>query len=101
MAEVGSYCIHCGAKIEPNSKFCASCGRATPLAAAQETTAGAEAGRGVRIVKDVGGGRVTGTEEKRASAAWHLLPIFLGFIGGAYHVLRAQRRRQRKSKGWS
>jgi hypothetical protein len=38
MAEVGLYCTHCGAKIEPNSKFCPSCGRATPLAAAQEKT---------------------------------------------------------------
>ena len=35
MAEVGLYCTHCGAKIEPISKFCPSCGRATPLAAAQ------------------------------------------------------------------
>jgi hypothetical protein len=29
LAEIGSYCTHCGAKVEPNSKFCASCGRAT------------------------------------------------------------------------
>jgi hypothetical protein len=33
MAEVASYCNHCGAKIEPNSRFCPSCGRATSLAA--------------------------------------------------------------------
>jgi uncharacterized membrane protein YvbJ len=38
MAEAGSYCTQCGAKIEPNSKFCPSCGRAIPLSAAQETT---------------------------------------------------------------
>jgi hypothetical protein len=38
MAEVGLYCTHCGAKIEPNSKFCTSCGRPTSLAAPQETT---------------------------------------------------------------
>src|SRR5215212_2942812 len=34
----GSYCTHCGAKIEPTSKFCPSCGRAISLAEAQETT---------------------------------------------------------------
>ena len=32
-------------------------------------------------MKDVGGGRVAGIAEKRASAAWYLLPIFLWFIG--------------------
>jgi TM2 domain-containing membrane protein YozV len=35
MTEVTSYCSHCGARIEPNARFCASCGRATPLAADQ------------------------------------------------------------------
>ena len=39
MTVAGSaYCTHCGAKIEPSSKFCPSCGRATPLAAVQEPT---------------------------------------------------------------
>ena|SRR5215216_2109800 len=33
MADVGSYCTHCGAKIEPDSRFCPGCGRATALAA--------------------------------------------------------------------
>lgn len=34
-----SYCTHCGAKLEPNSKICASCGTATSVteATAQET----------------------------------------------------------------
>jgi hypothetical protein len=44
MAEVGSYCTGCGAKIEQNSKFCSGCGRAISLAAAQETTTTAAAG---------------------------------------------------------
>jgi TM2 domain-containing membrane protein YozV len=35
LAEIGSYCTHCGAKIEPNSKFCPGCGKATPLTIAQ------------------------------------------------------------------
>src|SRR5919106_3243180 len=38
MSEAESFCTHCGAKIEPSSKFCPSCGRATPLAAVQEPT---------------------------------------------------------------
>jgi preprotein translocase subunit Sss1 len=38
MAEVGSYCTHCGARIDPNSMFCSSCGRATFIGSAQETT---------------------------------------------------------------
>ena len=43
MAEIGSYCTYCGAKIEPNSKFCASCGRDTSVTRAtpQETQAAA------------------------------------------------------------
>jgi hypothetical protein len=97
MAEIASYCAHCGAKIEPTSKFCSSCGRATSLAAAEETATAGE-GRGARIVKDVGGGRVAGTEEKRASAAWYLLPIFLGFIGGLimFFVLKDEDRGRAK-----
>ena len=39
MTEVGLYCTHCGAKIEPSSKYCSSCGRATSLAAAQTAAA--------------------------------------------------------------
>jgi hypothetical protein len=74
MAEVASYCTYCGSKIEPNSRFCSSCGRATSLAAG--------AGGGGRIVRDVGGGRVAGTAEKRASAGWYLLPLLFGLIGG-------------------
>jgi hypothetical protein len=38
MEEVGLYCTHCGAKIESTSKFCTSCGRATFIGTAQETT---------------------------------------------------------------
>jgi hypothetical protein len=30
----GSYCADCGAKIEPNSNFCSSCGKASSLGAA-------------------------------------------------------------------
>jgi hypothetical protein len=39
MAEVGSYCTHCGTKNEPKSSSCSNCGRAiTPLEpTAQET----------------------------------------------------------------
>jgi TM2 domain-containing membrane protein YozV len=33
MADVGSYCTHCGAKIEPDLRFCPGCGRATALEA--------------------------------------------------------------------
>jgi hypothetical protein len=36
MTEPGSYCTDCGAKIDPTSKFCSSCGRSTSLAAAKE-----------------------------------------------------------------
>ena len=39
MAEITSYCIYCGSKIEPNSKYCSNCGRATSLAAAREAEA--------------------------------------------------------------
>jgi hypothetical protein len=39
MAEVGLYCTYCGAKLELNSRFCPSCGKATPLAAAAQTAA--------------------------------------------------------------
>jgi len=38
MAEVESYCTHCGAKIEPHARFCPGCGRAIPLAAAPAST---------------------------------------------------------------
>jgi hypothetical protein len=31
MTEVRSFCSYFGGKIEPNSRFCANCGRATPL----------------------------------------------------------------------
>jgi hypothetical protein len=34
MTVAGSYCSYCGTKIEPNSRFCANCGRATPLGVA-------------------------------------------------------------------
>jgi hypothetical protein len=34
MTEVESYYTHCGAKIEPTSKFCSSCGKATSMGAA-------------------------------------------------------------------
>jgi hypothetical protein len=44
MAEVGSYCTHCGTKIEPSSKFCSSCGRSTTSLAAMEKTRGAGGG---------------------------------------------------------
>jgi len=70
MADTASYFAHCGTKIEPSSKFCHSCGKATSITAQQ---------------------RVTGTPEKRASAGWYLLPIFLGFIGGLIMVFCAQR----------
>jgi RNA polymerase subunit RPABC4/transcription elongation factor Spt4 len=91
MAEVGSYCTHCGTKIEPSSKFCPNCGRSTSLATSGE-------GEGARIVKDIGGGRVAGTTEKRASAWWYLLPIFLGFIGGIvmFFVLKDEDRGRAK-----
>lgn len=41
MADIGSYCAHCGAKIESNAKFCAGCGRPTSVTSvtAQETKA--------------------------------------------------------------
>ena len=35
MSGVGSFCTHCGAKIEPTSSFCPSCGRPTQLESAQ------------------------------------------------------------------
>ena len=66
MAEVASYCMHCGAKIEPNSKFCPSCGKNTTLSAQGKTTSGAGMGKG--------------TQKGRPSSAWYLLPIFLGFM---------------------
>ena len=98
MADVASYCTYCGAKIEPSSKFCSNCGKATSIAAAQEKTASAGEGEGARIVKDIGGGRVAGTTEKRASAWWYLLPIFLGFIGGLimFFVLKDEDRGRAK-----
>jgi TM2 domain-containing membrane protein YozV len=43
LAEIGSYCTHCGAKVEPNSKFCTGCGKPTSLAAAQVTTSSSAA----------------------------------------------------------
>jgi hypothetical protein len=91
MTDVGSYCAHCGASIEPNSKFCPNCGRATSLTAS-------EGGGGTRVVKDIGGGRVAGTTEKRASAWWYLLPIFFGFIGGIvmFFVLKDEDRGRAK-----
>ena len=98
MADVASYCT-CGAKIEPSSKFCSNCGKATSIAAAQGTTASSAAGGGGGgIVKDVGGGRVAGIAEKRASAAWYLLPIFLWFIGGLimFFVLKDEDRGRAK-----
>jgi zinc-ribbon domain len=98
MADVASYCTYCGAKIEPSSKFCSNCGKATSIAAAQEKTASAAGGEGGGIVKDVGGGRVAGIAEKRASAAWYLLPIFLWFIGGLimFFVLKDEDRGRAK-----
>lgn len=36
MTEVESYCSRCGAKIEPTSRFCSNCGKATSLAAVKE-----------------------------------------------------------------
>jgi uncharacterized OB-fold protein len=33
LSEIGSYCTHCGAKIEPNSNFCSSCGETSSLGA--------------------------------------------------------------------
>jgi hypothetical protein len=91
MAEVRSYCTYCGTKIEPNSKFCPNCGRSTSLPASGEE-------EGPRMVKDIGGGRVAGTTEKRASAWWYLLPIFLGFIGGIvmFFVLKDEDRGRAK-----
>jgi len=55
-------------------------------------------GEGGGIVKDVGGGRVAGIAEKRASAAWYLLPIFLWFIGGLimFFVLKDEDRGRAK-----
>jgi hypothetical protein len=52
MTEVELFCTHCGAKLEPSSKFCTSCGRATPLAAAQAAAAPTPKSRptGVTIV---------------------------------------------------
>jgi hypothetical protein len=41
----GSYCRYCGAKIEPNSKFCSNCGRPTSLAAAPTAGGGTSSGR--------------------------------------------------------
>src|SRR5687768_15225961 len=98
MADVASYCTFCGAKIEPSSKFCSNCGKATSTAAAQEKTASGAGGGGGGIVKDVGGGRVAGIAEKRASAAWYLLPIFLWFIGGLimFFVLKDEDRGRAK-----
>ncbi len=34
MAEVGSYCTQCGAKVEPASRFCSNCGETIPLVSA-------------------------------------------------------------------
>ena len=57
-----------------------------------------QGGEGGGIVKDVGGGRVEGIAEKRASAAWYLLPIFLWFIGGLimFFVLKDEDRGRAK-----
>lgn len=68
MADVASYCTYCGAKIEPSSKFCSNCGKATSIAAAQETTASAAGGEG--------GGRVAGIAEKRASRLHGIYCLF-------------------------
>ena len=38
MTVAGAYCSYCGTKIEPDSRFCSSCGRSTPLTAAQTAT---------------------------------------------------------------
>ena len=43
MAEIGSYCTHCGAKIDPNSKFCPSCGKAASVTEATTQQAKAAA----------------------------------------------------------
>ncbi len=36
--EAGSHCTNCDARLETYARFCPSCGRATPLAAAQVAT---------------------------------------------------------------
>jgi zinc-ribbon domain len=78
MAEVGLYCTHCGAKIEPNSKFCSNCGKATPLAAAQETTTAvptpASPPTGVTIIAIL-------------SILAGIGVFFLGAIGGAIAII--------------
>jgi uncharacterized membrane protein (UPF0136 family) len=52
MIEAGSYCSQCGSKIEPDSKFCPRCGKATPLSATHEAVASTPKSRptGVTIV---------------------------------------------------
>jgi zinc-ribbon domain len=48
LVEVGSYCIHCGAKIEPNSRFCSSCGKPTSLPAVPTPGGGTNSSEKVR-----------------------------------------------------
>lgn len=45
MNETGPYCRYCGAKIEPNSKFCSNCGKPTSLAPSQPATGSTNSGR--------------------------------------------------------
>ncbi len=50
MSEGESHCTHCGAKLEPSSRFCSSCGKATPLAEAQAARTHKSRPTGVTIV---------------------------------------------------
>jgi hypothetical protein len=43
LIEVATYCTHCGAKIDPYSRFCPSCGKATSLAADAQATTSSDA----------------------------------------------------------
>ena len=80
-----------GRRLNQVQSFVLTAGDSTSLATSGE-------GEGARIVKDIGGGRVAGTTEKRASAWWYLLPIFLGFIGGIvmFFVLKDEDRGRAK-----
>lgn len=101
------HCTQCGAKIEPTSRFCSSCGKPTSLAATtnsnneDQTRKEKEAKQEINTTssaipptqrrregRDLPRSYTKMTDEeyyynyRDASGAWYLLPIFIGFIGG-------------------
>src|SRR5918997_6971018 len=87
MTEPGSYCGHCGAKIDPSSKFCSNCGRPTSLAAVGEAEKARRAAGGEEKTMQTGKENKGKEIKKKRMSKKKIVGIALAVIVGFFVIV--------------